>query len=454
MDSSSNPSSKDLLARRILINPFLDFLKIEAAGGILLLLCTAIALVWANSPWASTYQHLLHTDFTIGFGHFKLEKGLEHWINDGLMAIFFLVVGLEIKREFLVGELAQLKQAVLPIAAAIGGMVVPALIYACLNQNSGGMNGWGIPMATDIAFAIGILTLFGNRVPLSLKVFLTALAIVDDLGAVLVIAIFYTAQLKVFYLAIGGAILALLFAINRLEVRHPLVYCILGVFLWFAFLKSGVHATIAGVLLALTIPSRTQINVKEFLSHAGNAVDKFRAASPEENISFTNKGQHAALHRLKFAHDAIESPMQRLEHMLLPWVNFFIMPVFALANAGVPVSGDIFATLAQPVSLGIILGLFFGKQIGVTLFAYAAVKLKLAVLPRGASWMSVYSMSCIAGIGFTMSLFVANLAFGKGHAFLDMSKISILFASSLAGIYGCFMIWWTTRGNKEPLSSN
>jgi len=422
-----------------ILSPFQEFFQQEASSGILLIIATIIALVWANSPWAESYATLWHTNVTVSFGNFGISKDLLHWINDGLMAVFFFVVGLEIKREVLVGELASPRKAVLPIVAAIGGMVIPAGFFLLLNPHEPGQIGWGIPMATDIAFALGILSLLGNRVPLSLKVFLTAVAIVDDLGAVFVIALFYTSKIVWVSLLIGGIILILLIIMNKLGVRNLIVYAILGIGLWAAFLKSGVHATIAGVLLAMTIPVRTRINTEEFLSHAGFFLDEFRAHGKASESVLTNRDQRAAIQAIEVAAEHAQTPLQRLEHILHPWVGYFIMPVFALANAGIIIKSDFLSAFAQSVTLGVMAGLIFGKQIGIFCASYLAVKLGWSDLPSGMTWTRLYGLAWLAGIGFTMSLFIAGLAFGTSDL-LARAKAGILVASLVSGTVGAVIL--------------
>lgn len=431
--SPSNPERIDLIMR-----PFQRFAQLESSAGILLLLCTVIALIWSNSAWGESYSNLWQAKLTVGYGDFLLSKPLLLWINDGLMAIFFFVVGLEIKREILIGELASLKKSMLPVAAALGGMIAPALLYLVFNARTEGAPGWGIPMATDIAFSLGVLALLGSRVPFPIKVFLTAFAIVDDIGAVLVIAFFYTADLAVNYLVWGGGFLVLLAVANVAGVRHALVYGLLGICLWFVFLKSGVHATIAGVLLAMTIPARTRINAQDFLDRARSVLDAFDRADDKPSETM-DSDQQSAIYTLEEACEQIETPMQRFEDILHPWVTFFIMPVFALANAGVVLEGDIGSAFGHPTTLGIIIGLFFGKQIGVTLFAWLAVRAGWASLPTSVSWKQIYGVALLGGIGFTMSLFVAGLAFGEG-ALLASSKVGILAASLLSGIIGYIVL--------------
>lgn len=373
-----------------ILHPFQEFAKLEASARILLLLCTVVALLWANSPWGSAYTSLWQTKLTIGVGGFVLTKPLLLWINDGLMAVFFFVVGMEIKREVVVGELASFRKAALPIAAALGGMVVPAALYMALNAGKPGAPGWGIPMATDIAFALGILALLGKRAPLALKVFLTAFAIVDDLGAVLVIAIFYTAQLSWLSLAIGAGFLVALIVVNRAGVRHPLVYAVLGIGLWLAFLKSGVHATVAGVLVAMTIPLRPRIDSQAFLARSRTILNIIKANMSGAEHSGNEHEKQAAFQTLESVCKQAGSPLQRVEYTLHPWVSFAIMPIFALANAGVTLGSGISSAFRHPVTLGVILGLVLGKQLGVTLFAWLAVRICLADLPKDITWRQIY----------------------------------------------------------------
>ncbi|HEX2209676.1 MAG TPA: Na+/H+ antiporter NhaA [Longimicrobium sp.] len=423
-----------------ILSPFARFTRTESAGGIVLIAATLVAIAWANSPWAESYHHLWETVVTIGAGPYALSYPLHYWINDGLMAVFFFLVGLEIKREFLVGELASVRRAALPIAAALGGMVVPAVLYAILNAGGPGERGWGIPMATDIAFALGVLALLGPRIPLSLKVFLAALAIVDDLGAVLVIAVFYTDQISWVALGVGFAMLAALVVANRLDARAPIVYVVLGVILWVAFLKSGVHATVAGVLLAMTIPARTRIDTEEFLDRGRRILDYFDAAGKEGTDVLTNRGQQAAIQEMENSCEAVQAPLQRIEHELHGPVAFGIIPLFALANAGVHVGGNLGEAFANPVALGIILGLVVGKPLGITLFAWLAVRMKLAALPAETTWQAIRGVSLLGGIGFTMSLFIAGLAFPGSPELNEDAKIGIFAASLVAGVVGFLLL--------------
>jgi NhaA family Na+:H+ antiporter len=404
------------LKRSDYMNLFKKFFQHEASSGIILLLCAVIAVIIANSPLAYDYDHLLHSYVTIGFGKLSLSMSLLHWINDALMAVFFFVVGMEIKREIVVGELKSIKRTILPVAAAIGGMVVPAIIYAAFNVGKPTISGWGIPMATDIAFALGILSLVGSkRAPKGIVVFLTALAIVDDLGAILVIAIFYTSQISITALLAGLAAVAGLVIINKLKVNSVLAYTALGLILWVCLLKSGIHATIAGVVLGMTIPTVGKDNCFE------------------------------------------SSMLQKLEHTLAPWSAYLIMPVFALANSGVAFDfNDFPSVITSPVSLGIIFGLFVGKQIGIFGASYLLVKLKVATLPSMVTSKHLYAASILGGIGFTMSLFVSSLSF-TDNAQLSIAKISIMTASVLAAVVG-LLVFKTikpqedTEGSTENLS--
>ncbi|MFN8514755.1 MAG: Na+/H+ antiporter NhaA [Chloroflexia bacterium] len=435
-----------------LLYPIIAFMQAEVSGGVVLIAAAVMALAWANSPWSGSYDALWATKITIGPTGFQLSETLLHWVNDGLMAIFFFVVGLEIKREVLIGELASPRQAALPIAAALGGMVVPALLYAALTVGREGTAGWGIPMATDIAFALGVLALLGSRVPIGLRIFLTALAIVDDLGAVLVIALFYTAQISWAALAVALLFLLALVAINRLGVRHPPIYLLLGLGLWVAFLKSGIHATIAGVLLALTIPARTRCDTAEFFDRAHAALRDFDQAGEEGRHILTNAGQQAAVQELEALAASVQTPLQRLEHALHPWVAFAVVPIFALANAGVALGNG--ASLAHPVTLGVAVGLVFGKQIGIIGASWLIVRAGRAELPDGVTWRHIYGASLLGGIGFTMALFIASLAFGGGPL-LDAAKLGTFGASLLAGLAGWAILRTipaTTR--RDPLAAH
>jgi NhaA family Na+:H+ antiporter len=423
--------------------PLVRFVRTQAFSGALLLAVALLALAWANSPWAGWYQAIGHLPIRVGVGGSLLDQSLAHWINDGLMAVFFFLVGLEIKREVMTGELASLRRAALPIAGAVGGMILPAGIYAVVNAGGPGAAGWGIPMATDIAFSLGILALLGERIPAGLKVFLAALAIVDDLGAVLVIAVFYTESISWWSLAIGAVLLAVSSLINRLGVRRPLAYALLGVGLWLTFLASGVHATIAGVLLAFTIPAQRRIDTVQFIRDGRAIIDEFERV--DDPLPLTNDPQRALVRDLETRCEQVEPPLQRIEHHLHPWVAYAIMPLFAFANAGVLFAGDGLAFASDRVGLGIVLGLLVGKPLGVSGAAWLAVRGGLAALPEGVRFAHLFGASCLAGIGFTMALFIANLAFAEGPA-QDIAKIAILVASAIAGLVGLSVLWWIGRG--------
>lgn len=419
-----------------------DFVRIEASGGILLLICAIIALVWANSAISETYFHFWETDFGIGFGEQVLSLPLIEWINDGLMVLFFFVVGLEIKRQLTTGELSRPRKAALPLAAAVGGMLVPAAIYLIFNAGGPGERGWGIPMATDIAFTLGVLALLGSRAPLSLKIFFTALAIADDLGAILVLAIFYSSDIHWISLGIAAVILVILIILNRIRIYSPWPYAILGIGLWLAFIESGIHPTIAGVLLAATIPTWGAPDTGALLAQCVSVLEEFDAP----NVVQSNRVQ-AAAQTLETVADRMQSPAQRLEHSLLPWTTYLVLPLFALANAGVEIRFD--QTLLSMVSIGIVLGLVLGKAIGITFFSWLAVRLRLADMPRNVSLRELFSASWLAGIGFTMSLFIAGNAFRVDADLLDQSKFGILAGSLLAGIIGFVLTYLTSETHQE-----
>jgi NhaA family Na+:H+ antiporter len=433
------------------VRPFQEFAKLQSSGGVILIGCIVVALVWANSPWAASYFHLWHTNLTFGFAGSALSESLHFWINDGLMAVFFLLVGLEIKRESLVGELASFQRAALPIAAALGGMLVPVGFYLLFNHGSDGAAGWSVPMATDIAFALGVLALLGNRVPASLRIFLAAFAIADDIGAVLVIALFYAETISGIHLAVAGICFAALITLNRAGARHPIWYAILGTALWIAFLKSGIHATVAGVLLAMTIPARQRIDSRAFLARSEGILTEFRDANAAGERMLTSARKSAALHALARDCERVESPMMRFEHALGPWVNYVIMPVFALANAGVALETGASNALVGPVGIGILCGLVFGKPIGITFFSWLTTQLGFAALPTGISWRHILGAGALGGIGFTMSIFIANLAFGSAPL-LETAKVAILAASLLSGIGGAIILLKKSQIRKGAIS--
>jgi len=387
---------------RYLPSPFKWFFKLEAASGLLLLLSAIVALVISNSNLSELYFNTLESYIFLGTKNFGLKLSVLHWINDVLMVIFFFFVTLEIKREFIQGELSNIKQAILPIIAAVGGMLVPALIYVYINfGNIETLNGWAIPSATDIAFSLGVLSLLGSRVPISLKVFLTALAIIDDLGAIVIIAFFYSGDLNIFYLSMMLLAFIALFTLNKFGFKVFLPYLIIGILLWYFTHESGIHATISGVLLACTIPHRKK----------------------EKDFSL----------------------LVKIEHAISPYVAFGIMPLFAFANAGVSLEGISFSSLLLPVPLGILLGLFVGKQLGVFLFSYISIKLNFAQMPNNSNWITLYGVGILTGIGFTMSLFVGNLAFIENTQYMDGVKLGVLSGSLLSTLAGYFLILSTSK---------
>lgn len=428
---------------------FSQFVHNESVGGVLLLICAVVSLLCANIPALSGLHELWEMEAGVHIGSFSLSMNLETWINDGLMAIFFFVVGLEIKREMLVGELSSFKHAALPIFAAVGGMIVPAILFSLFNSGTASANGWGIPMATDIAFAIGILSLLGNRVPIGLKVFLTALAIVDDLGAIIVLAIFYpTHALHFDMLFYAAVVTGILYALNRAKVQNPLIYLIPGVVLWWLILQSGVHATIAGVILAMTIPSRSAINEVKFMVRIKYLLDKFRQVSNSEVEVLANGPQQDIIHRMDKHIQEINPLMHKFEFALHPWVTFFIMPVFALANSGVEISLEQYSTGIPPVAQGIFFGLLFGKPIGIFLFSLISVKVGIAELPAGTKWKQVLALGVIAGIGFTMSIFIDSLAFSDPFL-VNAGKAAILCTSLVAAVSGLVAMAVTCRHSQS-----
>jgi NhaA family Na+:H+ antiporter len=432
------------------LTPLEEFIHRQTTSGVLLMLCAIAALVIANSQWASAYHHLLETPFTIGIEGFELSKSLHHWINDGLMAVFFFVVGLELKREILVGELANVKQAMLPIVAAIGGMVVPAGIYMAINPEGHTFNGWGIPMATDIAFALGALALLGSRVPHALLTFLVALAIVDDLGAVTVIALFYTENLNMMALGLAGVMLLFLAALNLGGIRWSVPYILIGIVLWVAMLKSGVHATLAGILLAFSIPMRPKYDPKRFLTHIDEMVSQIREAYQRNENIIVNDALRSRVQALGEGVHLVQAPAQILERKIHLPSAYLVIPIFSLANAGIPIDwsavGDI---ITHPVSVGITAGLVLGKLLGIVGFSWVAVKLGMTQLPRGLNFKHLIGVGLMGGIGFTMSIFIAELGFAGHPQDLLMAKSGILLASALAGITGFVWLYLTSNANKE-----
>lgn len=424
---------------RWVANPMKRFLGNSTTSGILLFASAAIAMILSNSPWKDAYHHIWEIPVSVGFGSAELSKSLHHWINDGLMAIFFFVVGLELKREIVAGELRHPRNAILPVAAALGGMAVPAIVYTLFNHGGEGASGWGIPMATDIAFALGVLYLLGDRVPLSLKVFLTALAITDDLGAVLIIAFFYTSDIHIESLLAGAAFLTMLIVANRTGVRHPVFYGMFGIGgLWVAFLMSGVHATIAAVLAAFTIPATVKVSDITYITRLGELKEAFRKAKTN-NVPTVSSEQLHVIEEVRTLSKKALTPLQQLEHAMHPLVAFVIMPVFALANAGVTLSGDVMARLTGHVALGVFAGLLIGKLIGVVGVSWLLIRLRVAPMPEGMNMKLLTGAGVLAGIGFTMSLFIADLAF-EDPSVMMQAKLGILCASVIASVAGYLIV--------------
>lgn len=428
------------------LTPFEEFIHRETTSGMLLMGTAIIALLLANSFMAESYLHFLHTRMSIGIGSRAINMSLHHWVNDGLMALFFFVVGMELKREILVGELADLRQAALPVIAASGGMVMPALIYLAINPSGDAARGWGVPMATDIAFSVGVLVLLASRVPKSLITFLVALAIADDLGAVLVIALFYTQQLALGWLAGSGMLVTLLFALNFLGVRRVLPYFAVAILLWYALLQSGVHATLAGVLCAFAIPARPKFDPELFSRHVKELMGRFDASHRQDTNIMTNVQLHSVVQTLEHGVHAVQTPLQRLEHDWHLPVAFLVIPIFSLFNAGIPLDlGAMGGTLSHPVTLGVMLGLVLGKFIGISGACWIAIRLGLAQLPSNTRFSQIAAVSMLAGIGFTMSIFISELGFAAQPEYLLMAKTGVLAASLLAGLAGYSWLWWLGR---------
>ncbi|MGD8818300.1 MAG: Na+/H+ antiporter NhaA [Acidobacteriota bacterium] len=418
---------------------FERFVHSEVSGSMVLLACTIAALAWANSPWAESYFDLVNTYIGVSWGDATFKMSLGHWIADGLMAIFFFVVGLEIKRELVIGQLSSFRQAVLPVGAAVGGALVPAALYALFNGAGAGASGWGVPMATDIAFALGILSLFGKRAPIGLKVFLTALAIADDLLAVLVIAFFYSANISFFALAAAGFFMLLIVAAGRLGFRQTWVYLLLAVAAWAAVFASGVHATVAGVLIAMLVPVRANIEPKDFLARSRRRLEELEKSELTRESPVQRKEQMKALDDMYLAIEDMRPAGIALEHDLHPIQSFLILPLFALFKAGVPLDADAAGMLTGSVSIGIILGLFIGKQIGITAAAWAAIQGGWADMPEGVTWPQLWGAACLGGVGFTMAIFIGELAF-TSETLIAEAKLAILVASLASGIFGFLVL--------------
>lgn len=426
--------------------PFEEFLHAQTTTGLILILMTILALILANTGLYEVYSHFFHTNIDLNVGSWTFSHSLHHWINDGLMAIFFFLIGLEIKREITAGELSNIKVAILPILAAIGGMVFPALIYTSLNYGTEGAAGWGIPMATDIAFAISALILLGKRIPTALVTFLVALAIVDDLGAVIVIALFYTDTINMMALGLAGVMFLIMISFNRFGIHAILPYFVVGLFMWFFMLESGVHATIAGVLAALAIPSTPKRVPSSFAKDTKHLLEEYEKYPIQEDYKI-HEEQKKILTNIKDKIDEVGTPASRLEHDLHLPVALLIIPIFALANAGIKIDfNSVGSTILEPVSLGIILGLVFGKVIGIFGVSWLAVKLKIAQLPKHSSMSQVFGVAFLGGIGFTMSIFVADLAFIGNAELIFQAKIGILTASLFSAIFG--YLWLKTVSKK------
>ncbi|MEH6657841.1 Na+/H+ antiporter NhaA [Leeuwenhoekiella marinoflava] len=419
-------------------NPIKHFIKTSSYGSFILIGCTVLALVWANSPWSESYFKLFQENFTIGFteSNFAISKALYLWINDGLMTIFFFYVGLEIKREVLAGELSTLNKAAMPIFAAIGGILVPITLFLILNNQDSTLRGWGIPMATDIAFSLGILSLLGKRVPLSLKIFLTAFAIIDDIGAILIIAFFYAENLQLNYLIIGCGIIGIFAILSRIGFYSKYLLLTGSVVVWILFLKSGIHPTIAGVLMALVIPTIRMTEPEKFISKTKKATEVFKESEVKNALALSPEQTSAVKDTDKLT-KKIQSPLERLEHALSGWVSVVIMPIFALANAGIKI--DLNALTHQALISNIAISMVVGKVVGIFTFSYLSCKLGLAILPKGVDLKQLLGISFLGAIGFTMSLFIGELAF-RENSLLVPSKIGILLGSLIAGIIGYFLL--------------
>lgn len=418
----------------VVIRPFQRFFQTSSASGVVLLIATLVAMVWANSRFSGVHHHIFGEKLAVQVGEVRLYWPVHEWINDGLMAVFFFLVGMEIKRELVVGELRTLRRALLPAIAALGGMIVPALIYFALNRHGPGHRGWGVPMATDIAFALGCLAVVKGRVAPSLAVFLTALAIFDDLGAIVVIAVFYGQAVQWFFLELAAGLTALLVILNLFGVRSPWAYGLFGIALWYVVYRSGVHSTVAGVIVGMCIPARSAKHPKEILGELEREVDRLRTAMG--GAADDDDQGNAALRAIEAHLEDVQPPLNRLSNGLHAPVSFLVVPLFALANAGISFAHLGSKEVLSPVALGVTLGLFFGKQIGVFLFTWLAVLVRISPRPDGATWRQVFGISILAGIGFTMSLFISGLAFEADAALQESAKIGILLASTASAVLG------------------
>jgi NhaA family Na+:H+ antiporter len=433
-----------------IITPLEEFIHRQTTSGVLLMICAVIALVIANGPLYHDYQHFLHTEISLAFGNSEFSLSIHHWINEALMALFFFIMGLELKRELLVGELSSPRQALLPIMAAIGGMAIPALCYVVLNTSGPGTKGWGIPMATDIAFAIGALSLLGSRVPKNLVTFLIALAIVDDLGAVAVIAVFYTESINLLALSYAVAFTLILASFNLGGIRRPLPYAVVGIMLWAAMLTSGIHATIAGIVVAFVIPIRPKFEPETFIERVKENTMKMQKSIADTPDIIHNNHLRSLVSSLGDGVQLVQAPAQRLEHNLHLPVAYLVIPIFALANAGIPVDFNGFGKyLDHPITLGVLAGLLLGKPLGIAGFTWITVKLGWAELPRGLTMRHILGVGLLGGIGFTMSIFIADLAFTGSPDDLLMAKTGILLASAIAGLGGFIWLLFCPRANGE-----
>lgn len=439
-------AERSYVARRIRL-PVQQFIHTESVGGLVLLIATVVALIWANSPWYDQYHRILQTHLSLDLALLEIDLSLHHWINDGLMAIFFFVVGLEIKRELFFGHFSSPRRAALPAIAALGGMVVPAAIYLVFNLGGQGVRGWGIPMATDIAFALGILALLGRRLPMELRIFLLGLAVVDDLGAIIVIAVAYTESISFPYLGIVAVLIVVTVVVNRIGFSHAAVTAVLGFLIWVAMLKSGVHATIAGVIFGLLTSSHSHYSRERFADESEALIAEYRHAL---DVGDTERSE-AILGELEALAEGTESPMERLERLTHPWASYVILPVFALANAGIHFSGiDLGGVLSSGVTVGMVAGLLIGKVVGITLFPWAASLFGLIELPRYVTWAHVVGAGFLGGIGFTVAIFISGLAFSDPQLVLN-AQIGIMCASALAGLLGYSILRFVSRpGRMSP----
>ena len=438
-------SPESLVTKVIATTAFQNFFNTIANGGFLLLFASIAALFWSNiSP--ESYAHFWHKEFSLNIGSASLSHSLAHWVNDGLMTLFFFTVGLEIKREMLVGGLSDPRRAALPVAAAIGGMVFPALIYWWFNGGASSMSGWGIPIATDIAFSLAILSTLGRRIPFGIRIFLTAFAIADDLGAILVIALFYTPQIHLSYLLGGIGVCAVLFVMNRFWVRNPIGYLVMGLILWYMVAHSGLHATITGVIVSMFIPARSRYNTDVFMKMVRERLEQIKC--DDDDCGYTimvNRTHLDAVHSINVACSRVETPLQRMEHAMEPWVAYLILPLFALANAGVVLGAlDLGTAALHPVTLGIIFGLALGKPVGIILFTWLTTKILRVNLITGATWSMILGVGFLGGIGFTMSLFISALSFTE-PVFQEYAKIGIIGGSLVSGICGYAVLRWASR---------